>query len=139
MLHGIVSIAGVAPGMRERCEPLAPLNVLQIHGTADPIVAFGGGYLFANRSYPRHPSVDETLRRWAKLDGCSARRETVGTLDLDPTIVGGETEVSAFAGCRGAARVELWKIEGGNHMSGLSRASVSAILDFIASLEPKPE
>lgn len=138
LLHGIVSIAGAAPGEREPCEPTAPLNVLQIHGTADPIVAFGGGYLFANTRYPRHPSVDETIERWAKLEHCSEQRKPAGTLDLDPSIAGGETEIAVYEGCRGA-RVELWKIVGGNHVSGLSRASVSAIWDYIASLEPKPE
>lgn len=138
LLHGIVSIAGVAPGKGERCEPSAPLNVLQIHGTADPIVAFAGGYLFANSSYPRHPSVDETLARWAKLEHCSGEREVTGSLDLDPRIAGGETEIAAYEGCRGA-RVELWKVVAGDHVSGLSRASVSAIWDYIVSLEPKPE
>jgi polyhydroxybutyrate depolymerase len=138
LLHGIVSIAGVAPGKRERCEPQAPLNVLQIHGTADPIVAYDGGYLFANTRYPRHPSVDETLKRWARLEGCSERQKTTGTLDLDPALLGGETEVSAFEGCPNG-RVELWKIAGGNHTSGLSRASMNAIWDFIGSLEPKKD
>lgn len=138
LLHGIVSIAGTAPGKGERCEPEAPVNVLQIHGTADPIVTFDGGYLFANTRYPRHPSVEETLVRWSKLEHCSARRKLTGTLDLDPRIVGGETEIESYEGCRGV-RVELWKVVGGNHMSGLSRASVSAIWDFITALEPKPE
>jgi polyhydroxybutyrate depolymerase len=138
LLHGIVSIAGAAPGKGERCEPAAPLNVLQIHGTADPIVAFDGGYLFANTRYPRHPSVDETLARWAKLEHCSEQRKPGGTLDLDPRIAGGETEITAYEGCRGG-RVELWKVVGGNHVSGLSRASISAIWDYIESLEPKPE
>jgi polyhydroxybutyrate depolymerase len=137
LLHGIVSIAGAAPGKSERCEPSAPLNVLQIHGTADPIVTFEGGYLFANTRYPRHPSVPETLARWAKLEHCSEQMQSTGTLDLDPSIDGGETEISAYEGCRGA-RVELWKIVGGNHASGLSRATANAIWDYIASLEPKP-
>jgi polyhydroxybutyrate depolymerase len=138
LLHGIVSIAGAAPGKRERCEAQAPLNVLEIHGTADPIVAFTGGYLFANTRYPPYPSVADTLKRWARSNGCSERQLTKGTLDLDPSIVGGETEVSAFEGCP-QARVELWKIVGGNHTSGLSRASLDAIWAFITSLAPKPE
>jgi poly(3-hydroxybutyrate) depolymerase len=112
--------------------------VLQIHGTADPIVAFDGGYLFANSRYPRHPSVDETLARWSKLEHCSERRRLAGTLDLDPRVAGGETEIEAYEACRGV-RVELWKVVGGNHASGLSRATVNAIWDFIGTLEPKPE
>jgi polyhydroxybutyrate depolymerase len=138
LLHGIVSIAGAGPGKAEPCEPQAPLNVLQVHGTDDPIVAFKGGYLFADTRRPRHPSADETIGRWAKAEGCAETPSVSGSLDLDPTLVGGETEVVRFDGCRGV-RVELWKIAGGVHTSGLSRASVNAILDFIAALEPKPE
>jgi hypothetical protein len=49
-----------------------------------------------------------------------------------PRTPGAETAVSGYPDCSGR-RVELWRIAGGDHASGLSRYSLKAILDFIAA------
>ena len=63
------------------CRPARPVSVLAINGTADPIVPFGGGEvrLFRfGRSRGTVASTSQTLRFWAKQDGCT-------TAPVDPT------------------------------------------------------
>jgi polyhydroxybutyrate depolymerase len=131
LLHGIVSIAGAGPSDTKLCKPDTRLSVLEIHGDRDAIVAFGGGHLFADTRRPRHPSADSSVSFWAKFDGCSEPRALTRSLDLDPRIPGGETQVQAYPNC-GSRRVELWTIQGGDHASGFSRRSLDAIWQFIA-------
>lgn len=130
LIRGIVSIAGAGPNRPSACRPTHKVSVLQIHGDADPIVAFEGGYLFADRSRPKHPSAEASVRPWARFNGCDEKLAPSGALDLDPRIPGGETEVLRHAGCK-AGRVELWRIRGGDHSAGLSRQGLEAIWSFI--------
>lgn len=129
-LRGIFSIAGAGPNDAAGCHPQQQLSVVQIHGDADAIVAFDGGHLFADTRRPPHPSAEASLRLFAKLDGCSTTGRADRDLDLDPRISGAETQVTAFPECS-SGRVELWRIRGGDHASGLSRRSVRAIWEFI--------
>jgi poly(3-hydroxybutyrate) depolymerase len=129
-LRGIFSIAGAGTSEPAACRPEQQLSVVQIHGDADAIVAFEGGHLFADFRRPRHPSAEASLRPFAQLNGCSAEARVERDLDLDPRIGGAETQVAAFPGCSFGA-VELWRIRGGDHSSGLSRRSLKAIWEFI--------
>jgi polyhydroxybutyrate depolymerase len=132
LLAGIVSIAGAGPGDTATCRPDRKLSVIQIHGDHDGIVKFDGGYLFADTRRPRYPSAEKSLAYWAKFDGCSGEPQHSRNLDLDPRVPGAETDVSSYAGCADH-RVELWKMAGGEHASGLSRYSLAAIWEFIVA------
>jgi polyhydroxybutyrate depolymerase len=131
-LAGIFSIAGAGLSDTSTCRPDKALSVVQIHGDRDAIVKFDGGHLFADTRRPRYPSAEKSLKYWATFDGCTGEPAPLRELDLDPRTPGAETTVSSYAGCSGR-RVELWRIAGGDHSSGLSRFSLKAILDFIAS------
>jgi polyhydroxybutyrate depolymerase len=135
LLAGIVSIAGAGPGDASACHPDKPLDVLQIHGDRDPIVKFDGGHLFADSGRPRYPSATESVAYWARLDGCTGDASPARELDLNPRLPGAETVVWSYRGCSGG-RVELWKMAGGDHTAGLSRYSLKAILDWIATARP---
>jgi polyhydroxybutyrate depolymerase len=135
LLAGIISIAGAGPGDTAACHPEKALSVVQIHGDRDPIVKFDGGHLFADSRRPRYPGAEKSLAYWAKFDRCTGQADRARELDLDPRVPGAETVVSSYAGCPDR-RVELWKIAGGDHTAGLSRFSLKAILDFIASDRP---
>jgi polyhydroxybutyrate depolymerase len=130
LLRGIFSIGGAGPNQPKACHPDRAPSIVEIHGDDDAIVSFKGGYLFADRSRPPHPSAEATVRAWSKLEGCAQPAAVTRNLDLDPRIPGAETEVWSFPGCR-ASSVELWRIRGGNHGSGLSRLSVLAIWESI--------
>lgn len=131
LLRGIFSIGGAGPNDLKSCRPARPLDVVEIHGDKDAIVDFKGGYLFADRSRPKHPSAEASLRFWRKLDGCSEVAEVRTHLDLDPRIPGAETEVFSYPNCKSGEHVELWRIHGGDHAAGLSRYSVNAIWEAI--------
>lgn len=126
LLRGIFSIGGAGPNDPKSCHPDQPPSVVEIHGDQDAIVAFGGGYLFADRRRPPHPSVEVSLRLWRERNGCSEPANVRQYLDLDPRIAGAETEVLSYPGCKQHS-VELWRIRGGDHASGLSRNGVGAI------------
>ncbi len=132
LLSGIFSIAGAGLGNASACRPDKPLSVVQIHGDRDAIVKFDGGHLFADTRRPRYPSAEKSLKYWATFDGCTGEPAPLQKLDLDPRTPGAETLVSGYPNC-GGRRVELWRIAGGDHASGLSRYSLKAILDFVAA------
>lgn len=136
LFRGVVSISGAGPGKQASCRPQKRVSVLLIHGDADPIVRFTGGYLFADRRRPRHPSAQRSAARWASWNGCSRRARHEETLDLDPRIHGGETDVFRYE-CPDAP-VELWRIRGGDHSSGLSRRAISALFRFIRKDVARP-
>jgi polyhydroxybutyrate depolymerase len=73
------------------CHPARPVPVLEVHGTADPIVPYAQGASF--------------IRDWARLDGCAAtpRRSTP-----EPRL----TRLR-WPGCRGGAAVEHLRFEHG--------------------------
>jgi polyhydroxybutyrate depolymerase len=132
LLAGIVSIAGAGPSDTTSCHPDRKLSVVQIHGDRDGIVKFDGGHLFADTRRPRYPSAEKSLQYWAKFDGCSGEAQHSRDLDLDPRVPGAETAVSSYPGCS-EHRVELWKMSGGEHATGLSRFSLAAIWEFIVA------
>jgi polyhydroxybutyrate depolymerase len=132
LLRGIFSIGGAGPNQPKTCHPDLVPNIVEIHAEDDAIVPFKGGYLFADRSRPPHPSAEATLRAWRKLAGCAEPARATGDLDLDPRIPGAETQIWSYPGCT-ASSVELWRIRGGSHASGLSRSSVLAIWERIVA------
>jgi polyhydroxybutyrate depolymerase len=136
-LHGIFSIGGAGPNPPYACRPDRAPAVVEIHGDADPIVSFNGGYLFADRSRPAHPSTEASLRTWRKLNGCAEPAAVTRDLDLEPRIAGAETQVWSYPNCSGNP-VELWRVRGGGHAAGLSRLSVLAIWEQIQALEKPP-
>ena len=126
-ITAIVSLAGSATNDAAQCKPARPVSILQIHGTADRTIAYQGGANLG-RSYP---SVDTTLASWRRLDDCGDRAEaTAAPIDLDATLPGDETTVTAY-GCRDASRVELWSIKDGGHIPALTAGFAPAVIDFL--------
>lgn len=119
---GIMSLAGVQNADSAACKPSQAVSVLQVHGTADETIAFGGtgGY----------PSAKDTVREWAGLDGCSGSGASGDPRDLD-SAGGAETEVTAWVSCRDGAGVELWAIEDGRHVPALSGDFAAQVLDWL--------
>lgn len=132
----IVSLAGAVDNDTSLCTPQRPVSVLEIHGTADATIKFGGG----TRNGHPYPSVDATLATWRHINGCSARADTSApSLDLEPRLPGAETGVTIYsAGCRDAAGVELWHISGGGHTPTLKAGFGPAIIDFLYPRRSRP-
>jgi polyhydroxybutyrate depolymerase len=128
LIAGIVSMAGATYLDASRCTPSRPVTVLEIHGTADETVPYGGGALLG----PAFPSAPDTVAQWADHDGCAATRVTTGPrLDLAVDVAGAETVVSGFRGCTHSTAVQLWTVNGVDHIFPFTDALVPDAIDFL--------
>ena len=129
-IAGIVSLAGGQWIDSCKCRPTGKVSVLQVHGTADTNVAYGGTALT--------PSAYQTVAVWANRNPCLGPLTFGGTrLDIEATLAGAETKVEAYSGCAKEGSVELWTIEGGGHIPAFNAQWPGAIYDFLMA-HPKP-
>jgi polyhydroxybutyrate depolymerase len=120
-IAAIASLAGAMEDDIEDCKPADPVNVLEIHGTADTEVLYDG---FPGASTPGngpYPGAETTVKDWATLDGCSLTPDTSSPpLDLDTVLPGAETTVTTYAaGCKPGGSATLWTIQGGMHLPNI--------------------
>ncbi|HTV25070.1 MAG TPA: PHB depolymerase family esterase [Polyangiaceae bacterium] len=100
VFSAIAPVGGYPPShILERCNNSQPVSVLDVHGTADPVV-------------PYEP-LARVLQRWASHDACTEPTESVALPDTDPDD-GTRVRRDEYRGCRGA-RLVLYSIEGGGH------------------------
>ncbi len=137
-IAAIVSLAGAQWKDQRHCRPTEPVAALEVHGTADSVVLYGGGTDLDGLTVPAYPGAEETVADWATHDGCAAALADTGTrLDLDSTLDGDETEVWEHANCPPGGAAELWKIDGGAHIPTLTSQWGELIWRFFAA-HPKP-
>lgn len=98
-----IAAVGSVAGMMgiDDCSPGRPMPVLQLHGTADPVVPYDGSLVLGFRS------VEETIAGWIERDGCGS--EPVLTYDQ------GEVTCMSHEDCEAGVEVELCTVEGGGH------------------------
>ncbi len=122
-LAGIVVLSADTYARPSRCRPAKALSVLQLHGTADPVVDYQGGVLFAP-----YPSAKTSVRIWARYDKCNVGKglRTLGMLDLNTSIAGKETTNYAYA-CPRGIDVQLWSVDGGTHSPSVSKGFSSLV------------
>ena len=127
-ITAVASLGGAMWADTAKCALKAPVSVLEIHGTADADIAYGGG---TRQGHP-YPGADTAAADWAKLDKCKSGPDTSAPpLDLDSSLPGAETTVTRFPTCVLGTSVELWKIQGGTHAPQLSTTFTSSVLDFL--------
>ncbi|UFS95920.1 alpha/beta hydrolase family esterase [Nocardia huaxiensis] len=119
-LAAIAPVSGTLPQADEHgCTPGVPLPVLEIHGTADPIVPYNGGVVRVTGGHRGGSgtapvlSVDATQALWRGRNRCDSEpvRTSLPPLTDDGTSV--VTEISAK--CAAGSRVELYSVVGGGH------------------------
>lgn len=72
-IPAIAAVAGtIASSIAVTCRPVLPVSVLQIHGTADPIVTWEGDVPLSSA---RMESVDETVSGWVERNRCNPEPE----------------------------------------------------------------
>ncbi len=99
IITAVAPVAGVLGIPQSECRPTRPVPVLQIHGTADPLVPYRGGLL--------GDSVPDTVAAWVRRDGC------VGS--PVETFRQGAASCVTYPSCDGDAEVSLCTVEGGGH------------------------
>jgi polyhydroxybutyrate depolymerase len=109
--------AAVAPvsgtlGSKVACNPSRPVAVLEVHGTADPIVPFDGGSMRGRGGESDIVSAPAMVQRWRTADGCSGEPAE----DTLPG-AGDGTVVHRFtsAPCAPGTAVVFYQVDGGGH------------------------
>jgi polyhydroxybutyrate depolymerase len=110
------------------CQPAKPVSVLHLHGTADAEFSYEGNGWF--QMSPGAPGAIATTTRWAGYDGCDATRTPGTALDLDSVVDGAETHPETF-GCPSSIGVELWTMQGSEHLPGMTSTFVPAIWPWL--------
>jgi polyhydroxybutyrate depolymerase len=90
---------------RTGCGGSRPISIVAFHGTADPIVPFGGGKEAASGS--TLGPAPTAMAGWAEHDHCDAK--------FVDTRVGSEVRRRTWSGCDGSSSVVFYIIDGGGH------------------------
>jgi polyhydroxybutyrate depolymerase len=91
LVSAIAPVAGTL-GAAFPCAPSRPVSVLQMNGTADPVVPFTGGTMLGRGGYSDIVAPPAMAQRWREIDRCSA------------------------AGCADGTDVVFIPIDGGGHV-----------------------
>lgn len=103
-IAAFASVASVT--WRPACLAAGTVPIIAFHGTADPMVPFGGGAVNCC-GRPTVASVEETMGEWARHDDC-----TTGPIE-EP--VKGNVVVRTWSGCKPRGDVRLYVVNGGGH------------------------
>jgi polyhydroxybutyrate depolymerase len=136
-IAAIASFAGAVWKDPTKCNPAAPVSILEIHGDNDMVINYNGG---SNAGLGEYPSAHDTVATWAAKNHCTGQLVDTGmTLDLDgePVAPGAETKIEKYSSCD--ADVELWTIHNGTHvpMPLVYPTWGESIYGFLSS-HPKP-
>ncbi|MCY4356110.1 MAG: alpha/beta hydrolase-fold protein [Gammaproteobacteria bacterium] len=132
----IAAIASLAGTMDQgpMDAPTATVHVLQIHGTADEVIRYGGGDIRDNR----YTSAVGTVRHWAEFNGCVSEGRGREMRDLDASLPGYETGTLRFGvGCLPGGSAELWTIAAGAHSPVLSESYGEQVVEWLFA-HPQP-
>jgi polyhydroxybutyrate depolymerase len=143
-IAAMASLAGATFLNVADCAPTSPVAVLEIHGTADDTILYGGGTIDLGSGRPSmasYPGAEASVATWAKYNGCVTSSVVDEHLDVDNAVsVNGspaESTVTRWAGCRPGGAAELWTMQGSGHSPDISDAFPAAALDFFEA-HPKP-
>ncbi len=110
----VAFVRAMAADLGPRCAPTAPVAVLVINGTADPLVPYAGGHVRAMFGLRGEIwSTDRTIAFWARHNGCAAPPVVRALADRDTG--DGSHVIETDHGRCAAARVRLLRVEGGGH------------------------
>lgn len=144
LIAGIASLAGVTFLDPDTAHPKIPVNILQIHGTADEVVPYVGGALTGDLPVTAlFPGAWATIQTWADFNGCRGRiSEDQPSMDFDWDVPGLDTTVMRYTNCPPGGEVELWTIHGGKHTprlvsGGKSSEHSARVIDWLLA-HPKP-
>jgi polyhydroxybutyrate depolymerase len=94
--------------LADGCKPARPISVQMFFGTADKLVPFEGGIQKMGSAETPVLSAQQTIEKWAALNGCSKAPSVTET--AEPA---GTREV--FSGCREGTEVVAYIRNGAGH------------------------
>lgn len=129
-----VSIAGATYLDPADCTPTEPVHILQIHGTADETIFYGGGCLISC-----YPGAVQSVETWAAYDGCDiVGDDSAKPIDIDAGIPGNETLITKYnTNCQPGGSAELWTVVGGSHVPNIVDGFAYIVAEYLLA-HPKP-
>ena len=118
-LSRTVAAVGLVAGSMGRetavnCTPSRPVSVVNLSGTEDPIVPFGGGEISAFGRYRGHViGAAATAEFWGKRDNCE--QASVATVPDRDDGDGSTITISRRSECTARTAVDLYIVRGGGH------------------------
>ena len=106
LVSAIAPVAGTL-GSGVGCAPSRPVSVMQIAGTADPVVPFGGGPMVGRGGASDIVSAPAMADRWRGIDGCPG--------PLIGNVGSGAAQFLTAGGCAGNTAVVLVRLDGAGH------------------------
>lgn len=119
LISAIVPVAGTL-GSGVPCAPSRPVSVLEIFGTADPVVPYNGGPMVGRGGPSDIVAAPAMAERWRAINGCPGP-----LVSAPPT---GEVRRMTAAGCAGGTEVTLLRIDGGGHTWPAGRMALPAAM-----------
>lgn len=116
LVAGVAAVAAAMPAaLADGCRPSAPVSVLVVNGTDDPLIPYRGGPVRFMRvmNMGEVLPTEESAALWARLNGCGAAAPAVALPDRDSRDDSRAVQID-YTGCR-SAHVRLIRIEGGGH------------------------
>jgi polyhydroxybutyrate depolymerase len=123
----VAVVSGALYAEPGECRPSRPVPLLDIHGTDDPVVPYGGRTPTVEWPLPM-PPVPTWLAGWAARDGCPG----------DPAAFLDTPQATGFrwSGCRDGSEVVHYRINGGDHQAPRTiagRPFAQVVWDFFAA------
>lgn len=134
-ITGIFSLAGGTFKDAARCQPSRPVQILQLHGTADQTIGYNGGSAYPTA--PAHPGALETVTHWAGYNGCQTTPVMLDSTAVNAVTVEQAT-VQGFNACPADGQVELWTLPGAPHNPGLPQTMGAYLLDRLFAIDRTP-
>ncbi|MFN8052117.1 MAG: PHB depolymerase family esterase [Acidimicrobiales bacterium] len=137
--YRIAAVGMVAATLPSLCPVDHPVPALAFHGTADPVVPYGGGMVNGERLGVQAPGAEGAIAQWAQRNGCGAEAREVS--------YAADVVWRSWTGCRDDASVEFYSVVGGGHTwpggipiprLGATTASISATATFLDFFDHLP-
>ena len=114
LVSAIAPVASsIGTSVNAGCHPSMPVSVMDIHGTADPLVPFSGGAMSGRGGISHIISADQVFADWSRRDGCHGSPHSHS--GPHRTNDGTSVEITVATGCPSGVAVQEWKIIGGGH------------------------
>jgi polyhydroxybutyrate depolymerase len=103
----------MSPSVASSCRPSRAVSVMNIHGTADPLVPYRGGAVHGRGGVSYAVSQRLVLADWTRVDGCGG----IGVPQRQPSTTNDGTSlvITTAIGCPVGITVQLWTLVGGGH------------------------
>lgn len=124
------ALNGMGPlgGDSHACAPVNPVHWVQVNGTLDTTVAYGGDAtgtaVTGDVPVGPYPGAIASAAAWAALNGVSGTLQPAyATRDFCQTIGGSESTLQAYSGAPPNGSVEVWTLVGEDHVVAMQTGS----------------